>query len=503
MQGAAGDRSGLTTRLGPAILAPLTLAALALSGCALDTRLPKADVTLPATYEAASAQAPAASDAVLDRWWLQFDDPQLTGLIEQALVASPDAKSALGRLREANATLGQTVAGLLPQGDFTGKATAEHVATQYKNVSNPQITQFLGAFSGAGYDQIYSGGINVSWELDLFGRDLTAVRAARADLAAERFDYEATRMTLAASVATDLFQARGLAIQLADARENARLAHEIAKISDSKAVAGLGTTADSARLESDAIALDAQVSQTDALLKGAVRALLVLVGRGGDPSATVPIEAVAKPAPPVPATAPGALLARRPDVREAEMRVRLAAAQLKLDKLALLPTFTLEPSYQYLRQVQPGFTTITQTTQGGLGVTLPFLSLPKLLYAVKAQGARGEQAVAAYEKAVQTAYGDAEKGLVTLQSDEARVALLKVATDKSRFAYDAARKGYDLGLTDTTSLVQAEQAWRQTRSTYTAAATSALLDAVSTFKALGGGWPYTGQPVAGPQERTR
>jgi outer membrane protein TolC len=153
--------------------------------------------------------------------------------------------------------------------------------------------------------------------------------------------------------------------------------------------------------------------------------------------------------------------------------------------------------------VQPGFTTITQTTQGGLGVTLPFLSLPKLLYAVKAQGARGEQAVAAYEKAVQTAYGDAEKGLVTLQSDEARVALLKVATDKSRFAYDAARKGYDLGLTDTTSLVQAEQAWRQTRSTYTAAATSALLDAVSTFKALGGGWPYTGQPVAGPQERTR
>ena len=71
--------------------------------------------------------------------------------------------------------------------------------------------------------------------------------------------------------------------------------------------------------------------------------------------------------------------------------------------------------------------------------------------------------------------------------------MLKTATDKSRFAYDAARKGYDLGLTDTTSLVQAEQEWRQTRSTYTAAATSALLDAVTTFKALGGGWPYTSQ----------
>jgi multidrug efflux system outer membrane protein len=122
-------------------------------------------------------------------------------------------------------------------------------------------------------------------------------------------------------------------------------------------------------------------------------------------------------------------------------------------------------------------------------VTVPFLSIPKLLAEVKAQGARGEQAVAAYEKAVQTAYGDAEKGLTTLQADEVRVGLLKTATDKSRFAYDAARKGYELGLTDLTTLVQAEQGWRQTRAAYSSAATSALVDSVATFKALGGGWP--------------
>jgi outer membrane protein TolC len=165
--------------------------------------------------------------------------------------------------------------------------------------------------------------------------------------------------------------------------------------------------------------------------------------------------------------------------------------------MALLPTFTLQPSYQYSRQVQPSFTTATITSSVGIGVTAPFLSLPKLLEEIRAQGARGEQAVAAYEKAVQTAYGDAENGLTTLQSDEARVNLLKTATDKSRFAYDAARKGYDLGLTDTTALVQAEQEWRQTRATYAAAATSALVDAVSTFKALGGGWPYAAQNAKG------
>ena len=120
---------------------------------------------------------------------------------------------------------------------------------------------------------------------------------------------------------------------------------------------------------------------------------------------------------------------------------------------------------------------------------------------MRAQGARGEQAVAAYEKAVFTAYGDAEKGLTTLQSDERRVALLKDATDKARFAYDAARKGYGLGLTDLTILVQAEQGWRQTRAAYTGAATSSLVDAVATFKALGGGWPASAEMGRSDEDR--
>jgi NodT family efflux transporter outer membrane factor (OMF) lipoprotein len=475
-----------TVRLGLHAVTPVLLATM-LAGCALDTRMPKPDTHLPTTFEASSAQG-AGDAATLDRWWRLFNDAQLTDLIEQSLVSSPDARSAVARIKEANADFREVVFGYLPQGDIKGAATAEHVTTKYQNVNDPQLQQFLVGFSNAGNDKLYSGGLNVSWELDLFGRDFTAIRAARADYAAQRFDYEATRMSLAATVATQLFQARGLAIQLADANDNARLARQLAEVGIKKANIGIGTTADSARLEADAIALDAQAAQTDALLKGAIRSLLVLIGRGADPSASLPIEAIASPPPGVPATAPGELLARRPDVREAEARVRSAAGRLKLDKLAILPTFTLQPSYQYSQQ-QAQFTTITTTGAAGVGVTVPFLSIPKLLAEVRAQGARGEQAVIAYEKAVQTAYGDAEKGLTTLQADEFRVGLLKTATDKSRFAYDAARKGYDLGLTDTTSLVQAEQLWRQTRATYTAAATASLVDAVATFKALGGGWP--------------
>lgn len=463
--------------------------ALALGGCALDTRMPKPDVRLPAAFEAPQAQA-AAPPAALDRWWTLFDDAQLSGLIDQALTASPDAKSAMARLREANATARETIFGLLPQGDVRGSAAQQHVTTKYQNVS-PALLPFLGAFSSAGNNQIYSGGLNVSWELDLWGRDFAAIGTARAEIAAARFNYDATRMSLSAAVATQLFQARGLAVQLDDARENVRIARDLAGVSRKKADHGLGTTADAARLESDAASAEAQATQTEALLRGAQRTLLVLIGRGADPSSSLPIEAKVSPPPAVPATAPGDILARRPDVREAEARVRSAAGRLKLDKLAVFPTISLQPSYNYSRQ-DTQFTTISTTGAFGLGLTVPLLSLPKILQEVRAQGARGEQAVAAYEKAVQTAYGDAERGLTTVKADERQIALLREATDKSRFAYDAARKGNDLGLTDLTTLIQAEEAWRRTRTTLNNANTSALVDTVATFKALGGGWPAGG-----------
>lgn len=481
-------------------LTVLLASALALGGCALDTRIPRPDVHVPAAFEANQAAATTDS-AALDRWWLLFSDDQLNALIAQALAASPDAKSAMGRLREADATARETLFGLLPQGDVRGSAAEQHVTTKYQGVP-AQYQSFLGAFSQAGNNEVYSGGLNVSWELDLWGRDFAAIGTARAEMAAARFDYEATRMSLAAAVATQLFQARGLAIQLQDARENARLAGELAVVSRKKADHGLGSTADAARLEADEASAEAQSTQVEALLRGAQRTLLVLIGRGGDPSSSLPVEPKVVPPPAPPITAPGDLLARRPDVRAAEARVRSAAGRLRIDKLAVLPTINLQPSFSYSRQ-DAQFTTITTTGSAGVGVTVPFLGLPKILQEIRAQGARGEQAVAAYEKAVQTAYGDAEKGLTTVKADQRQIALLREATDKSRFAYAAARKGYDLGLADLTTLIQAEEAWRATRARLTSASTSALVDTVSTFKALGGGWPANGGPATAPQGGAR
>ncbi len=462
-------------------------AALLLAGCALDERISKPSLALPAAFEAPQASG-AGSAADLDRWWLLFHDAQLTGLVEQALAASPDARSAFYRLAEARANRNENLTSLLPTGDGKASALKQHSTQTYSNL-NGIPAEFLPFLSPtAGNSTQYAASFNVSWELDLYGKDFTAIKTANANLAAQRFDYEATRMSLAAEVATDLFQARGLAVQLDDALENQRLAQNLADVAKRKADAGLSTTADAARTESDAESAAAQAAGLAAQLRGAQRSLLVLIGQGAAPSASLPVTSDIAPPPPAPAVTPGSLLQRRPDVREAQFNLIVAAGQLRLDKLALFPTLSLQPGLQFSKQVDSAYTTQTENAGLGLGLTVPILSLPKLLAEVRAQGARGNQAVVAYEKSVQSAYGDAERALTAIEADGRRVTLLDSATKRSRFAFDAANKGYQLGLTDLTSLIQAEQTWRQTRATYTSAEIAALVDTVATFKALGGGW---------------
>jgi outer membrane protein TolC len=118
------------------------------------------------------------------------------------------------------------------------------------------------------------------------------------------------------------------------------------------------------------------------------------------------------------------------------------------------------------------------------------LDIPRLLQDMRVQDARTEQAVIAYEKAVQTAYGEAENALVRLSADERRVALLKDGEARAGRAYEAARKRYAMGLDDLQTALSAEQSWRTTRSALTAERVQALRRTVQTYKALGGGWAF-------------
>ncbi len=459
-------------------------AALLLSACATG-QVRDADVRTPAAYEA-PLPPDTAPIAALDHWWTLYNDSQLTGLVEQALDHSPDAKDAVAKLQQAIAVRSAALLSYNPQGQLSA------------SVSKPNYTDLNPAPAAAGSAfgfnpvqflgiQTQSLGFPVTWELDLFGRRAAARRSANADFQAASFTYDAARWSLSANVADSLFQARGLAIQLDQAQQTQRIEQQLYDVSKARADHGLAPSSDTAQTLANVQSAQAQSEALTAQLAAARRQLLLLVGRGVDPLASLPMPAEVGSPPPIPTAVPGELLVRRPDVRVAHEQVESAIGKLSLDKRALLPTISLQPSAGLTQQGSGPDTQFSYWTLAA-NATMPILDRPRLLSQVRQQRAVAEQAVIAYEKAVQSAYGDAETAFTYYDSDKKRVTLLASAEKNAGFAYEAKKTGYSRGLNDLQTALTAEANWRQARLSLASAQVTLMQRSVQVFKALGGGW---------------
>jgi NodT family efflux transporter outer membrane factor (OMF) lipoprotein len=464
-----------------------------LAGCGtLGSRPRSAEVALPGQFTSAAGRTVQAAE--LDRWWTLYNDPELTLLTEAALSASTDVRAAFARLEEARATRSSRRSqAFFPNGDLTGSAS----------VTQSEELEGAGGQSGGGGGQFTPVGRSnaqqlefpVSWELDLFGRRRAASRTIEGDYLAARFLYEGARAAIAGQVAQNLFQARGLAQQLTDAEETRRIAAELARVARIRAERGLAPTSEAARAEAELAAAEAEAARLQADLRALQRAVLVLVGRPDAPVESLAIAPNLYDPPETPAVVPSTLVARRPDVREAQARIQAAAGALTRAELALLPTINLRPSIGAQRQDSDLFTSATGFWSLGANLLVPILDRPRLLAEIGVNRALAEQAVIGYEQAVQTAFSEADRALIQLEADRARVDLLETSEARARSAYDSARTGYQAGLTDLQVLLDAERAWRAQRAALAQARTTALQRSAQVFQALGGGWSPEAPPT--------
>jgi outer membrane protein TolC len=211
---------------------------------------------------------------------------------------------------------------------------------------------------------------------------------------------------------------------------------------------------------------------------------LILVGDPIAATDSLAIEAALKAPPTLPDATPGLLLARRPDVRGAELDVLAAAQTLKIDRLALFPRFTINPGATLSAAAGAG----TGLWSIAAGVAVPILDRARLLAGLRISEARGQQTVITYERTVQTAFGEAGNALTRVEAGRRRIVQLARAADQARYAFEAARRGYQAGLTDLTTLLQSQRTWLQNRTTLNAAQYNLLVDTVAAIRALGGGW---------------
>lgn len=452
-------------------------------------------VPMPALYEAPTSAQPLAPLA-LDRWWLLFRDPVLNSLEDEAFRVSPDIRTAQARILEARATRAAQIAQTWPQGEITGNAS--HQAAYAVGLTGSDLTPTTGVTDSE------VGNFNISWELDLFGRLKAQRRIARATAIEARFDVEGTKAALAADVADAYFQVRGYANQLDDALASVRIERNLLDIARRKAAVGAGPQDEVDRVAAEAEHSQAQAADIESQLEGARRQLLILVGRDLRDVSDLRLASDPPAVPPTPAALPSDLLARRPDIREAEYRLRAELGTRTLAHRAIFPTITLLPGLGVNSTTEPGVsyipptTLITQqeTSTAGfwslaVGVSIPVLDVPKLLDQAHAEDARARQVAIAYEKTVRTAFGEAQNALTDLSAGEQATALLTQSELHAHRAYEASRRRYGEGLDDLTATLTAEQTWRRIRLALTTERVDTLRRAVRTYKALGGGWNYT------------
>lgn len=466
----------------PALVFVATLAA-ALSGCAalMSAEAPLPDTPVPATWSApAGATLPGQAPTALALWWQRFNDPQLTTLVTQALLANTDVRSAQAALQQARALRDVKAAGLRPS--VGGSASAQRSQSGGANASNS-----------------FSTGFDASWEPDIFGGKRSGLNATEADAQAAVANLANVQVSMAAEVAVTYIELRGLQGRLAIARSNLASQTETLQITRWRGQAGLVSSLDVEQAIASSEQIRAQIPTLETSLAQSLNSLAVLTGQA--PGA---LQASLGPAAPVPQASadlalaiPAETLRQRPDVQAAERRISAALSRVAQADAARYPSFSLSGSLG-LRALTLGALTDGASVARSLlaGISVPLLDGGAARAQVRAQEAVLESARISYQATVLTALKDVEDALVSLQGNRERLARLQAAAQAAGNAELMARQRYNSGLIDFRTVLDAQRTLLTTQDSVASTRASVGADLVRLYKALGGGWTPTDTDTA-------
>lgn len=465
---------------------------LPLAGCLVgpDYRPPAASaIGVPSGY-ATPAQAGAVPD--LQRWWVNFDDPQLNAIVDIALKQNLDIAQAVSRLRQARESLIQSRASLFP--------TVNASAGYSRNINIRGRT--FGQITNAGIvNENYALSGDVSYTADIFGGVRRGVEAGRASYEASGYNLAQVQATIASEVARNYILARAAQAGVAIARGSLAIQQDNLEIAGFRVQAGLVSSLDAEQARAQRAQTAANVPSLEQQYEQATNRLGVLTGQA--PGALKAQLAATAPIPQgpgaVPVGLPADVIRLRPDVRAAERNLAAATAQIGVAKANLLPQLTLSGSISSNASSINALTDIiTGRVFGQLAQTI--FDAGRGRSVVRARRAQAEEAFAAYKASVLGALEDVENALTALATAQARQRELAVAADASSAAAILARSQYRAGLTDITTLNNTEASLLSAQSGLNTARSDQAQALVQLYLALGGGWdaaapPPTAEPL--------
>ena len=462
----------------------LFLVILLLPGCMVGPDYRRPDVAVPADWREGPVQQTSLAALA---WWEVFNDPALQGLIRSAIEGNRDVQVALARIFEGRAQLGIARAALGPQ--LSGGASYSYTRPYSPN------SFFLQSFPSGASGSIlpqgddYRSSVDLTFELDLWGRLRRATEAARADLLANENNWRAVLTTLVADVARAYFDLLEGDRELEIARRTLTTREASLDLQSRRAAQGLATQLDVKRADAEVAVAAATVRDAERRIAQTENALNVLLGRNPGPVPRgAPLDAQRVP-PEVPAGLPSDLLERRPDIRQAEDRLVAANARIGEAKAAHFPRISLTGMFGVESvSLSDLFTGGSKIWQAGPAMTVPLFTAGRISNTVKAREAQERQAVAQYLQTIQQAFREVEDALVfhrkarEIRGDrDRRVVALRSALVLANLRYERGLATYLDVLDMQRQLFQAElEQASTTRDQLTAV--------VQVYKALGGGW---------------
>lgn len=400
----------------------------------------------------------ANSGGLVDDNWLQsFNDPQLIQLVDEALDNNFGLKISQAQVEQAEALARKAGAALKPTVGLAGGYAD-------RNIDD--------------LDELYGGGLKISWEADVWGRIRSGQAGAEESVSASRADYEFGRQSLAASTANGWFMAIGSKLLNSYAEEIVSLTQETLRLVQVKEKVGQVSMKDVHLAQAELAKAKEATKRSITALENAKRSLELLLGRYPTADIETADSLVAVP-PPVATGIPSEILERRPDLVAAESRVAEAFYKQEEAELMHLPRFNFS--------LGVGMFNLTDAASSlAAGIFAPLYTGGAIEAEVDQATAVQKQAIAAYAQTALQAFKEVETALALEEHLMEREKYMKVVVEENYSAYQLTKKQFEIGKIDLLDVLTTQDKWVQAKIALTDVETQRLINRVGLHLALGG-----------------
>jgi efflux transporter, outer membrane factor (OMF) lipoprotein, NodT family len=454
---------------------------LFLSGCASTAQLEQQQTdfqtTLPSTWTNAGDHTATFTNTELSSWWSTFNDPQLTALIDEALVNNTDIRSSLSTIRQARAQRGLENAALWPS--LSGSAGASESHSRNRDSGNHQSSQS------------YNAGLDASWEIDLFGQQRKYIEASDAELQATIEDTQSAQISLAAEVAQTYFSLRSAEAQLSLVEQTLASREETQQLIEWQETAGEADALNTQQGLTSVEQVRAQIPQQEQNIEELRNSLAILTGQ--TPQALQSLWTTSGTFPSAPESLnvgiPAETLKQRPDIRAAEQRILAASANLDATERSRLPSLNLSGSIGIEALEAGDLFDPTQIISSALAsLSAPIWDAGRIRRNTEIQYENLVQSYLNYQSVTLDALAEVENALKRIDTQSRQLKSLGNAADAASQAAEMAQLQYESGEADLLTVLDTQRSELSLKQSRISAQADLLSAQVQLYKALGGTW---------------